>query len=105
MFSNIFITLALLLITTLLLARFIKLPRNIWLLFMAQPLAMSASPVIVFTGAILATEMIEDPSLATLPITMMILGVASASIPAALMAKRMGRKFATLTGFSSSLIA
>jgi len=105
MFSNIFITLALLLITTLLLARFIKLPRNIWLLFMAQPLAMSASPVIVFIGAILATEMIEDPSLATLPITMMILGVASASIPAALIAKRMGRKFATLTGFSSSLIA
>ena len=105
MFSNIFISLAILLITTLLLARFIKLPRNIWLLFMAQPLAMSASPVIVFIGAILATEMIEDPSLATLPITMMILGVASASIPAALIAKRKGRKFATLTGFSCSLLA
>jgi MFS family permease len=105
MFLNIFITLALLLITTVLLARFIKLPRNIWLLFMAQPLAMSASPVIVFIGAILATNMINDPSLATLPITMMILGVASASIPAALMAKRKGRKFATLTGFLCSFIA
>ena len=105
MFLNIFITLALLLIATALLARFIKLPRNIWLLFMAQPLAMSASPVIVFIGAILATHMIDDPSLATLPITMMILGMASTSIPAALMAKRKGRKFATLTGFSCSLLA
>ncbi len=105
MFSNIFITLTLLVITTLLLSRFIKLPRNIWLLFMAQPLAMSASPVIVFIGAILATNMIDDPSLATLPITMMILGVASASIPAALIAKKKGRKFATLTGFTCSFIA
>ena len=105
MFLNIFITLTLLLITTALLAQFIKLPRNIWLLFMAQPLAMSASPVIVFIGAILATNMIDDPSLATLPITMMILGMASTSIPAALMAKRKGRKFATLTGFLCSLIA
>jgi MFS family permease len=105
MFLNIFITLALLLITTVLLAKFIKLPRNIWLLFMAQPLAMSASPVIVFIGAILATRMIDDPSLATLPITLMILGVASASIPAALIAKRKGRKFATLTGFLFSLMA
>lgn len=105
MFLNIFITLALLLIATALLARFIKLPRNIWLLFMAQPLAMAASPVIVFIGAILATNMIDDPSLATLPITMMILGIASASIPAALIAKRKGRKFATLTGFSCSLLA
>jgi len=105
MFLNIFITLTLLLITTALLAQFIKLPRNIWLLFMAQPLAMSASPVIVFIGAILATHMIDDPSLATLPITMMILGMASTSIPAALMAKRKGRKFATLTGFLCSLIA
>lgn len=105
MFLNIFIALALLFITTMLLSRFIKLPRNIWLLFMAQPLAMSASPVIVFIGAILASKMIDDPSLATLPITMMILGVASASIPAALIAKRKGRKFATLTGFSCSFIA
>jgi len=72
---------------------------------MAQPLAMSSSPVIVFIGAILATNMVDDPSLATLPITMMILGVASASIPAALIAKKKGRKFATLTGFTCAFIA
>ena len=92
MFSNIIITLILLVLTTFVLAKYIKLPRNIWLLFMAQPLAMAASPIILFIGAILSTSMASDPSLVTLPITMMILGVASTSIPAALIAKKKGRK-------------
>jgi len=81
------------------------LPRNIWLLFIAQPLVMAASPVIVFIGGILSTQLVSDPSLATLPITVMILGVASAAIPAALLAKRKGRKFATYSGFSIGLTA
>lgn len=105
MASNIIITLILLVITTMVLARILNLPRNIQLLFMAQPLVMAASPVIVFIGGILSTRLINDPSLATLPVTVMILGVASASIPAALLAKRHGRKFATFTGFSVALLA
>ncbi|NQY34914.1 MAG: MFS transporter [Alteromonadaceae bacterium] len=105
MFSNIVFALILLVLTTFVLAKYIKLPRNIWLLFMAQPLAMSASPIIVFIGAILSTSMASDPSLATLPITMMILGIASTSIPAALIAKKKGRKFATFTGFFCLFIA
>ncbi|NQY64555.1 MAG: MFS transporter [Alteromonadaceae bacterium] len=105
MFSNIIITLILLVLTTFVLAKYIKLPRNIWLLFMAQPLAMAASPIILFIGAILSTSMASDPSLVTLPITMMILGVASTSIPAALIAKKKGRKFATFTGLFCLLIA
>lgn len=105
MLFNIFITLTLLAITTLILSRTLNLPKNIWLLFMAQPLVMSASPVIVFIGGILSTKMASDPSLATLPITIMILGVASTSIPAAILAKRKGRKFATLVGFLFAFIA
>ncbi len=66
---------------------------------------MAASPVIVFIGGILSTKMADDPSIATLPITIMILGVASASIPAALLAKIKGRKFAAITGFVISFIA
>ncbi|GHE78166.1 MFS transporter [Thalassotalea profundi] len=72
---------------------------------MAQPLVMSCSPVIVFIGGILSAQMVTDKTLATLPITMMILGVATGSIPAALLAKKMGRKFAALFGFSITLIA
>ncbi len=105
MFSNIAITLVLLLLTAFSLSRIFKLPRNIWLLFMAQPLVMSATPVIVFIGGILSTQMADDPSLATLPLTLMILGVASASIPAAFVARKKGRRFAVFTGFSCSLTA
>jgi len=87
------------------LTKLYALPRNIWLLFLAQPLAMASSPVIVFIGAIFSSNMISDASLATLPVTMMILGVASATIPAAMLAKKKGRKIATLTGFAIALSA
>lgn len=95
----------LLLITAFILSRVFTLPRNIWLLFISQPLVMSASPIIVFIGGILSSKMANDPSLATLPITLMILGVAAGSIPAAMLAKNKGRKFAVYTGLSCSLIA
>lgn len=72
---------------------------------MAQPLAASASPVIVFIGGIVSTKLSSDPSLATLPVTLMILGVASASIPAALTAKKKGRRFAALLGFTITFMA
>ena len=102
---NILITLTLLLITALILSRIFTLPRNIWLLFISQPLVMSASPIIVFIGGILSSKMANDPALATLPITLMILGVAAGSIPAAMLAKIKGRKFAVYTGLSCSLTA
>lgn len=105
MLTNILITITLLLITAFILSRVFTLPRNIWLLFISQPLVMSASPIIVFIGGILSSKMANDPSLATLPITLMILGVAAGSIPAAMFAKNKGRKFAVYTGLSCSLIA
>jgi len=104
-YSNIIITLILLLITATALTRFFNLPKNVSLLFLVQPLAMSASPIIVFIGGILSTKLANDPSLATLPVTIMILGVASASIPAALLSKKLGRKKATIAGFSCGLTA
>lgn len=102
---NILITIVLLLATALTLSRLFTLPRNIWLLFISQPLVMSASPVIVFIGGILSSNMASDPSLATLPLTLMILGVAAGSIPAAMLAKSKGRKFAVYTGLSCSFVA
>ncbi|WP_343818586.1 MFS transporter [Colwellia asteriadis] len=105
MLINIFITLSLLLLTAFILSRIYTLPRNIWLLFIAQPLVASSGPVIVFIGGILSSQLASDPSLATLPITLMILGVAAGSVPAAMLAKFKGRKFAALTGLSCSMVA
>lgn len=105
MLINIIITLMLLIISCLALQRFFTLPKNIWLLFLVQPLVMAASPVIVFIGGILATSMDANPALVTLPVTIMILGVACTAIPAALLAKRKGRRYATYTGFSLGFFA
>jgi MFS family permease len=95
----------LIVISAILLTKKFNLPRNISLLFIAQPLVMSSAPIIVFIGGLLSSELTTNASLATLPITLMILGVAAGSIPAAMIAKAQGRKFAVFTGFSCLLIA
>jgi MFS family permease len=82
-----------------------NLPLNISLLFMAQPLVMCSAPIIVFIGGLLSSELTTNSTLATLPISLMILGVAAGSIPAAIIAKSNGRKFAVFAGFSCLLIA
>ncbi|MCP4987157.1 MAG: MFS transporter [Colwellia sp.] len=105
MLINIIITLALLLLTAFILSRIFSFPRNIWLLFITQPLVGCSAPIIVFIGGILSSEMASDPSLATLPITLMILGVAAGSIPAAMLAKAKGRRFSVYTGLSCLCIA
>ncbi|MBL4909286.1 MAG: MFS transporter [Alteromonadaceae bacterium] len=102
--STLLITLLLMLLTAVILAKVLNLPRNIWLLFLVQPLAMSASPVIVFIGGILSTQLAPDPSLATLPLTLMIIGIASSTIPAAMLAKKFGRKKAFNIGLSLSCV-
>jgi len=104
MLSTLTVTLFLMLLTAVILAKAMKLPRNIWLLFLVQPLAMSASPVIVFIGGILSTQLAPDPSLATLPLTLMIIGIASSTIPAAMLAKKFGRKKAFNIGLSLSCL-
>ena len=101
----ILVILALIVLSTILLTKKFNLPRNIMLLFMAQPLVMSSSPIIVFIGGLLSSELTTNDSFATLPISLMILGVAAGSIPAAAIAKAKGRKFAVFTGFSCIFIA
>jgi MFS family permease len=92
-------------VTAILLTKKFNLPRNISLLFMVQPLVMCSAPIIVFIGGLLSTELTTNPSLATLPISLMILGVAAGSIPAAIIARANGRKFAAFTGFSCLFVA
>lgn len=101
----ILLIIVLIVISTIFLTNKFNLPRNISLLFMAQPLVMCSAPIIVFIGGLLASELTTNASLATLPISLMILGVAAGSIPAAIIAKIKGRKFAVFTGFATLLIA
>lgn len=104
MFIILFV-IALIVVSAIFLTKKFSLPRNISLLFMAQPLVMCSAPIIVFIGGLLSSELTSNATLATLPISLMILGVAAGSIPAAIIAKSKGRKFAVFTGFSCLLIA
>jgi len=101
----ILLTLALIVLSAYVLSKQFNQPRNITLLFMAQPLVMCSAPIIVFIGGILSSQLTSNESLATLPISLMILGVATGVIPAAMIAKKQGRKFAVFTGFSTLIIA
>ena len=95
----------LIVISAILLTKRFDLPRNISLLFIAQPLVMCSAPIIVFIGGLLSSELTTNPSLATLPISLLILGVAAGSIPAAIIARSYGRKIAVFTGFGCLFVA
>ena len=103
--TMILLTLVLIILSAYLLSRKFNLPKNVWLLFMAQPLIMCSAPIVVFIGGILSSQMTTTPSLATLPITLMILGVATGVIPAAMIAKKQGRKFAAFSGLTCLIVA
>jgi len=84
--------------------RYAGLHRNISLLFLAVPLMTAAAPMMVFIGGIISSSLAPDPAWVTLPLTMMIAGTAVATVPAAMLARRMGRRKATMLGFSSGLV-
>jgi len=69
-----------------------SLPANVWILAVSQALALSAVPMMILIGGILSAEIAPDPRLVTLPLAMVIVGLASATVPASLLMKRIGRK-------------
>lgn len=66
--------------------------RNVWILTLAQALAGCGTLVLIAFGGIIGARMAPAPSLATLPISLGVVGVAAASIPAALSMQRFGRR-------------
>lgn len=80
--------------------RFIRLPTNVWLLFFSQPLAMSASSLMVLVSGILGQHLAPTSSLATLPISILIIGVSIAVLPANHLTKRVGRRLSLIWGLS-----
>ncbi len=83
---------------------FAQLPKNISVLFIVQPLVGASMPIMVFIGGIVSKKMASDPSLVTLPLGLTVAGVASATIPAAYLAHKIGRRNATIVGMISSVI-
>ncbi|MCB1625165.1 MAG: MFS transporter [Pseudomonadales bacterium] len=66
--------------------------RNVWILALAQAFSACGTIMLVTFGGIVGTQITPIPALATLPLSMSILGVALCSLPAAALMRRIGRK-------------
>jgi MFS family permease len=79
--------------------------RNVAILGAAQALAASAGPLVTLAGGIVGQALAPSPMLATLPITSLVIGVATAAVPAAMFIRRVGRRTGFLTGAAVSVMA
>ena len=87
--------------------RFLNLQpyRTVLVLAAAQSFGQTATPILVLLGGIVGARIAPDPEWATLPLAIMIIGVASATIPASLLMSRIGRKAGFLIGTGIAILA
>ncbi|MFA7668901.1 MAG: MFS transporter [Burkholderiaceae bacterium] len=83
--------------------------RNIGVLMAAQALGGASPPIIISLGGIVGQMLADDPSLATLPVSLYNLGLALSTLPAAWLMRRIGRRnaylFAALLAILAGLVA
>jgi MFS family permease len=83
--------------------------RTLIILTMAQSFGQTAAPILVLLGGIVGTQIAPSPDLATLPIAVQVIGIASAAIPASFLMSRVGRRTgflaATMLAIAASLLA
>ena len=68
------------------------LPKQVWLLTITYALMLSGASVIILTAGIVGIRIAPSPGLATLPVALAILGVASMTLPVGFLMVRLGRK-------------
>jgi len=98
------ITFSLLCILAIVGSRVSSIPNNVWILFVAQPLALSSASMVVLAGGLLGSQIAPSPEYATIPVAVMILMTASGVIPAALLMKRFGRRIGTIVGLTCAVM-
>src|SRR5512143_2924207 len=83
--------------------------RNIPILGLSQVLSVSGVALLSLLGGLIGTDLSPSPAWVTLPVSLVTVGVALSTIPAALLMSRIGRRkgFAAAAGLASlaSLLA
>jgi MFS family permease len=79
--------------------------RNVRLLTIAQALGGATPPIVVSLGGLIGLQLADNKALATLPVSMLNIGVALAVIPAAWLMRRQGRRVAYIIGCLVGLAA
>lgn len=66
--------------------------KNVIVLALAQVLSMSGTAMLVFLGGLIGADLAPSPTWATLPVSLLVVGVAAFTLPAAFLMRRFGRK-------------
>lgn len=77
---------------------------NIWRLTLAQALAGANSVVVYATGAIVGNTLAPTPMLATLPVSIFVVGMALCTLPVGMISERYGRRMAFLVGTGAGVL-
>ena len=87
----------------------LRLPTPVYFIALAQALGGLTAPLIIFVGGFLGVTLAPSSAMATLPIASMVVGTALASMPGALIMRRIGRSrgftYATLIAVLGSILA
>jgi MFS family permease len=78
---------------------------NVTRLAIAQALAGANATIIFATGAVVGNTLAPDKALATLPITVFVIGTAATTLPAGALAQRFGRSAVFALGTASGVLA
>lgn len=78
---------------------------NTWRLSLAQALAGANAAVVYATGALVGNSLAPSPLLATLPISVFVVGMALSILPAGALARRRGRKAVFMAGTAAGAMA
>ena len=83
--------------------------RNILILTGCQLISATGAIIMVTLGGIIGAKLATDPTLATLPVSIMVLCVAAAAIPATMLMRRIGRRrgfaLASLSAVAATALA
>ena len=78
---------------------------NVLRLAAAQALAGANASVVYATGAIIGSTLSPDPALATVPISVFVVGQAAGTLPAGWLSRRYGRRTAFMAGGGCGALA
>ncbi|MFS8110808.1 MFS transporter [Rhizobium jaguaris] len=83
--------------------------RNAWILTVAQSFGGANAPIVISLGGLVGQQLSRDPELITLPVSLLNLGLALGTLPAAFVMRRFGRRsgylLGTMIGMAAGLVA
>jgi MFS family permease len=79
--------------------------RNVYVLAIAQALSAAGMMTVFLLGGILGSQFAPMPQLATLPVSLTVVGLAATAVPAALLMERIGRRVAFVASATLAAVA